>query len=93
MNNNYTMHIGFSDTYSKARLKLKEAEVLSEVNSDTDCQENLKRSRKHRARVDRSSSRSSESDEQSDTVHTVKVPPFPQMPTKDFGSVSNKTQS
>lgn len=80
------MHIDFAETYLKARNKLKLAEILLEINSDTDCEENLKRSRKRSACVARNSS-----DEEDNTMDIVKEPVFQQIPLK-VENESNETQ-
>ncbi|XP_067207239.1 uncharacterized protein [Linepithema humile] len=59
--------------YQKARIKLKKTEVLLDINSDSDFNEKLKRSRKHRACV------AKESDDDSVDENAVIVPSFPKI--------------
>lgn len=70
----------FLDNYAVARKKLKDAELLSDINSGTDIEEHLKKSRKIRAAkiIDESSNDGEFSD---DMILISDIPKFPSKPS------------
>lgn len=64
-------YIFYIDTYEKGLLKLKKAEMLSDINSETDDLEVFKKSRKERAKKTISSSDDNDSDQENRIKNTV----------------------
>lgn len=62
------------ETYEKGLLKLKKAEFISDINSESDVSEDLKKSRKDRAKRTISSSDDATDNEE------IQLPPFPKIP-------------
>ncbi|XP_025266538.1 uncharacterized protein LOC105249811 isoform X2 [Camponotus floridanus] len=63
-----------SNTYEKGLLKLKKAEFISDINSESDDSEELKKSRKNRAKKTISSSDDTNDDER------IQLPAYPKIP-------------
>jgi len=74
-----------------ARKKLKQAEDISDLNSGTDKEEILKKSRKFRAAKTIDTSTTS-NDELSDESYISDLPNIPDVPTKVYNSIANITQ-
>lgn len=72
----------FSDNYEIARKKLKQAEDFSDINSGTEIDETLKKSRKHRA----AKKLISDTDESS-TDDDMILSQIPKIPNKDSTTV------
>ncbi|KAL0128518.1 hypothetical protein PUN28_003684 [Cardiocondyla obscurior] len=75
---------GTYNNYELARRKLKDAELLSDINSGSEVQENLKKSRKIRAAK---TFNDSSNDELSDDLVLTDIPQFP---TKRFKTAKNR---
>ncbi|KAL0101871.1 hypothetical protein PUN28_018425 [Cardiocondyla obscurior] len=75
---------GTYNNYELARRKLKDAELLSDINSGSEVQENLKKSRKIRAAK---TFNDSSNDELSDDLVLTDIPQFP---TKRFKTAENR---
>lgn len=70
-------YLFFLGNYAVARKKLKEAEELSDINSGTDLEENLKRSRKLRAAKVIDESMSNDDELSDDMILSSEIPKFP----------------
>lgn len=67
----------FSGTYETGMKKLKKAEFMSDINSDTEDDETKKKGRKHRAKAVHSSE---ESFSEEETI--AQLPSYPKVPSK-----------
>ncbi|XP_011686339.1 PREDICTED: uncharacterized protein LOC105449044 [Wasmannia auropunctata] len=70
--------LGSTSSYDKARQKLKDAEIFSDIPSGSDRDEILKRTRKTRAKYVQSNDEETESEDE----QVVKVPHFPKFPER-----------
>lgn len=75
----------FLDNYEKARKKLKEAEEFSDINSGTEIEETLKKTRRHRA----AKKLESDTDESSDDNMTI-MSQIPKIPNKTSTTAETK---
>lgn len=77
----------FLDTYEKGMIKLKKAEFISDINSESDA-EISKKSRKHRAKA----VFSSEDESLSEKENLVHVPSYPKVPSYSKAQKKNNSQ-
>lgn len=81
-------YIFYVDTYDKGLLKLKKLEILSDINSENDDLEVIKKSRKERAKKTISSSEDNDSDEEN--IQLSHYPKVPQTKNNTFYTKSKK---